>query len=567
MKLISYIIISLVLILPSRMLSQNTWTQKSDFGGAARSYGIGFSVGGYGYTGLGLGTTFYKDLWKYDPGANSWSQQADFPGTGRQGAVSFVINALAYVGTGTNISNYFTDFYEYNPASNAWTQKADFPGSARQLAVGFSVNSKGYIGLGSNTGNYYADVYEFDPALNSWIQKEGFPATARDGAVAFSIANTGYIALGQNGSTNYQDLWAFDPVNNTWTQKPNLPSSARNLAVGFTLNSRGYVGTGGNSFTDFWEYDQTANQWTQKANFGGNGRTGAVGFSIGTNGYLGTGMAGGNTKDFWQYTPTGTYSAPIVSTTTANNITNISAFSGGNVTSDGNSLVLARGVCWDVNSFPTIANNKSNDGIGSGTFTSFISGLNYGTIYHYRAYATNSVGTSYGNDYYFESSVDSPTITTDSIAGNPFCPGGTIVVPFTVVWAFNQNNIFTALVSDSSGSFVHGKVIGNIIGTGSGTITGVLPSDLPPGPNYLVNVIASDPGVIGSYSTNNIVIAPVPTPLILGNFTSCRGGVQTFTSNADLTTNVFGRLPAAILLEQITKTPSLFTGGSGQPDA
>ncbi len=92
---------------------------------------------------------------------------------------------------------------------------------------------------------------------------------------------------------------------------------------------------------------------------------------------------------------------PTVTTATPINITLTSATSGGNVISDGDALVTARGVCWDTLSNPTIADSHTSDGIGTGTFTSSITGLTGGTMYYLRAYATNLVGTAYGNELNF----------------------------------------------------------------------------------------------------------------------------------------------------------------------
>jgi len=82
------------------------------------------------------------------------------------------------------------------------------------------------------------------------------------------------------------------------------------------------------------------------------------------------------------------------------NITASSATSGGYVNDDGNSPVTARGVCWSTSENPTINDNKTVDGSGMGTFTSNITELNLGT-YFVRAYATNSVGTAYGEQKSF----------------------------------------------------------------------------------------------------------------------------------------------------------------------
>ena len=96
---------------------------------------------------------------------------------------------------------------------------------------------------------------------------------------------------------------------------------------------------------------------------------------------------------------TGVLSA--IKTIPASLITSTTAQSGGNVTSDGGTAVTSRGVCWSPIPLPTIANSKTIDGSGSGSFTSNLTGLNPGTIYFIRAYATNSAGTSYGNQVSF----------------------------------------------------------------------------------------------------------------------------------------------------------------------
>ena len=72
------------------------------------------------------------------------------------------------------------------------------------------------------------------------------------------------------------------------------------------------------------------------------------------------------------------------------------------MTSDGGSPVTARGVCWSTSANPvTGANSYTNDGTGTGTFTSNMTALTANTTYHVRAYATNSVGTAYGADKHF----------------------------------------------------------------------------------------------------------------------------------------------------------------------
>ena len=78
--------------------------------------------------------------------------------------------------------------------------------------------------------------------------------------------------------------------------------------------------------------------------------------------------------------------------------TSVGAKSGGNITNDGGSEIIARGVCWATHKEPTINDNKTEDGTGSGEFTSEITGLSEGTVYYLRAYATNAMGTVYGEE-------------------------------------------------------------------------------------------------------------------------------------------------------------------------
>ena len=98
--------------------------------------------------------------------------------------------------------------------------------------------------------------------------------------------------------------------------------------------------------------------------------------------------------------------APTVTTTTITAIAPTTATGGGNVTSDGGATVTARGVCWNTSTDPTTANSHTTDGSGTGVFASSLTSLSPNTHYFVRAYATNSVGTSYGSDVEFTTGLD-----------------------------------------------------------------------------------------------------------------------------------------------------------------
>jgi hypothetical protein len=100
-----------------------------------------------------------------------------------------------------------------------------------------------------------------------------------------------------------------------------------------------------------------------------------------------------------------TRSLPVLTSVSITNITNTSATAGGNITSDGGSSITAKGVVWHTSTNPTTAlSTKTSDGIGTGIFSSAISGLAANTTYYVRAYATNTYGTSYGNELSFTTS-------------------------------------------------------------------------------------------------------------------------------------------------------------------
>jgi uncharacterized protein (TIGR02145 family) len=171
---------------------------------------------------------------------------------------------------------------------------------------------------------------------------------------------------------------------------------------------------------------------------------------------------------------------PTVTTTQPLNITSTTATSGGTVMTDGGSPVTARGVCWSTTSNPTTANSHTNDGTGTGAFTSNLTGLTPATQYYVRAYATNAVGTAYGNECVFNtlSAATLPTVTTASASnitqttvtsgGNVTSDGGATVTVRGVCWSTSSNpttaNSFT---TDGSGT---GTFTSNITGLTANTL-------------------------------------------------------------------------------------------------
>ena len=102
-----------------------------------------------------------------------------------------------------------------------------------------------------------------------------------------------------------------------------------------------------------------------------------------------------------------------VTTAGITNITATTASGGGNVTANGGSTVT-RGVCWSISANPTIIDAITTDGTGIGIYTSSITGLLPGTLYHVRSYATNTAGTVYGSEVTFTSGAINTPVATDA---------------------------------------------------------------------------------------------------------------------------------------------------------
>lgn len=141
-----------------------------------------------------------------------------------------------------------------------------------------------------------------------------------------------------------------------------------------------------------------------------------------------TAYAGNNTSNpiTAQITPVLTAG---ITTTAISTVTSNSVQSGGTVTTDGGAPITSRGVCWSTSQNPTIADTKTNNGTGTGNFTSSITGLTPGGTYYIRAYVTNSAGTSYGNQVTATTSAILSTITTitvTAITATTATSGGTI---------------------------------------------------------------------------------------------------------------------------------------------
>src|SRR5690606_34788974 len=95
--------------------------------------------------------------------------------------------------------------------------------------------------------------------------------------------------------------------------------------------------------------------------------------------------------------------APTLATTQISTIGSTSATISANISSDGGGAISERGIVWASTPSPTLANTKAvSTGTSTGIFNQQLTGLPAGSIIYARAYATNSKGTSYGQQVVIE---------------------------------------------------------------------------------------------------------------------------------------------------------------------
>jgi hypothetical protein len=195
-----------------------------------------------------------------------------------------------------------------------------------------------------------------------------------------------------------------------------------------------------------------------------------------------------------------TLNVPSVNTNPISAVTAISANGGGNVTSDGGAAVFSRGVVWSTSSNPTMPSaNSTSNGTGTGTYASSIAGLTANTFYNVRAYAINSVGTSYGTNVTFTTNPNAPNATAaTAIATTSFNANWTAPSHGSATFTYDIE-----VATDNAFSSIVGGATGLSSASTSFAVTG-----LNPATDYYYHVRATNANGSSAYSTT---VGPVTT--------------------------------------------------------
>jgi N-acetylneuraminic acid mutarotase len=276
-----------------------------------RDAGVCFSIGNKVYMGGGSG---YKDFWEYTPATDSWEQKNDLPGVVQQRAfgIGLTVDGVAYVGLGSDSTGAKLkyDLWQYDAPNDSWIQKENYPGVSPDACAFFSANSKIYLVGGTDNVNVYGTVYEYNTLTNKWRVLTG--STYPDGpilfATGFSIGNYGYVTCGA-GQSEFKSTYRFDPVDESWTPMADFLGTARQTAIAFVIGNLAYVGGGQKGYTqtykDFYRYNPDNNTWASVGDIGTKGRAWGIATAANGKGYLGTGWDFGASffNDWWEFTP------------------------------------------------------------------------------------------------------------------------------------------------------------------------------------------------------------------------------------------------------------------------
>ena len=228
---------------------------------------------------------------------------------------------------------------------------------------------------------------------------------------------------------------------------------------------------------------------------------------------------------------------PALTTSEITEITTTAAISGGNVTNDGGAAITSKGVCLNTATAPTIDNVKIESGTGTGSYVSNVTGLIPGQTYYLRAFATNSVGTSYGNEVSFSTLTGVATLTTNDITvnigtaaisgGNITSDGGSAIIARGICYS---NSIVEPTI-------INGTITsnGNGIGSFTSNITGLNLNTIYYVRAYATNAIGTYYGSVLSFTTLDIPKVTTSPIYDIFGISAKAGGVITDNGGGQIT--------------------------------
>ena len=353
------------------------------------------------------------------------------------GAAGFSASAAPYTSLAFYNGEPYVAYEDVANSSKAMAMR--YTGGSWQTvgAAGFSASTASYTSLAFYNGEPYVAYVDAGSGSNATVMRYTGGSWQTVGTAGFSAGSATYTSLAFDNDEPYV---AYKDAGNgnraTVMRYPAPPTiQATNVmfsSVGATAATIDWTRGNGSGCVAFVKQASSGSAvpannttYTAGAVFGTGTQIGATGWycvynGSGTNITV-TGLSPGTTyrvmvceydgvagnEQYFTDTAAGnpanvtTNTTPTVTTAAVSGITTTTAACGGNVAADGGANVTARGVCWSTSANPTTADDKTNDGTGTGAFVSSLTCLSAATAYHVRAYATNSAGTAYGSEEIF----------------------------------------------------------------------------------------------------------------------------------------------------------------------
>ncbi len=418
------------------VLASSSWTSLTGLSYSDQPWGGLQYINGYFYHHSGNGSTPFD---RYEVATDTWTSLDPVPA----GAVlgSAIFDAYYYCQGpygGTNL-------YSYDLGAQEWNNTLTLPFTTNDAAI-VTYNNSLYIVQGE-AGTGFTRFTPNNPILTGI---EGAAITYTLGNPAANITST--LVASQSGGTNFVSA-TVSITNNFESGKDVLSFVDANGITGSWNSATGVLTLSGTSTIANY---QAALRSVKYSNSDISSGTGARTVSMQV--YNGSVYSNTASRDIM-------LTIPSLLTTSVSSITLTSASSGGTISSEGEPTVSARGVCWNTSGTPTLSDSHTEDGTGTGSFTSSLTGLSEGTTYYVRAYSTISGITYYGNERSFS------TLST-SISGST---GGTAVATNSPVYIAGAATISSTLTLDGASVSIYNNysssqdVLG-IDGSTSGTM-------------------------------------------------------------------------------------------------